>query len=221
MKDPYKTLKVKKTATADMIRKAYRKLAANAHPDRNPGDPKAAGRFKEIQDAYDLLKDADRKDRFDKTGDTTPPNPAADANIQELLVECMAQTIQEIVNRNGSMKQTHLIKRMIERTKAEKGKTTETHKKIQSLLTNLTEAKKRLSVKEGENILSKVLGNHIADVQRDHDKTKKILDMLDACLVVLDRYEYEVEKSPTTSVADLMTGAGLFINGVKVSNITF
>lgn len=66
MKDPYDTLGVAKTATADDIRKAYRKLAKKYHPDLNPGSKAAEAKFKEIGAANDLLSDADKRARFDR-----------------------------------------------------------------------------------------------------------------------------------------------------------
>lgn len=67
-KDPYKTLGVDKKASAEEIKKAYRKLARQYHPDRNPDDPKAEERFKEIQQAYDILGDAEKRKQFDRGG---------------------------------------------------------------------------------------------------------------------------------------------------------
>src|SRR5579859_3677980 len=64
MNDPYKTLGVSKTASADDIKKSYRKLAKQHHPDLNPGNAEAAARFKDISAAYDLLSDPDKRARF-------------------------------------------------------------------------------------------------------------------------------------------------------------
>jgi DnaJ-class molecular chaperone len=64
--DPYAALGVAKTATEDEIRKAYKKIAKTSHPDLNPGDPAAAGRFKAAAAAYDLLKDKEKRARFDR-----------------------------------------------------------------------------------------------------------------------------------------------------------
>jgi DnaJ-class molecular chaperone len=66
MNDPYSVLGVAKTATADEMKKAYRKLAKKYHPDLNPGNAESASRFKEISGAYDLLSDADKRARFDR-----------------------------------------------------------------------------------------------------------------------------------------------------------
>jgi DnaJ-class molecular chaperone len=65
MADPYETLGVAKTASADEIRKAYRRLAKQFHPDLNPGNADAERRFKEISAAYDIVGDDAKRKRFD------------------------------------------------------------------------------------------------------------------------------------------------------------
>ncbi len=65
-KDFYKVLGVSKTAEADEIKKAYRKLARQYHPDSNGGDAKAEARFKEISEAYDVLGDAKKRKEYDE-----------------------------------------------------------------------------------------------------------------------------------------------------------
>ena len=64
-KDYYKTLGVDENASADAIKKAYRKLARENHPDRNPDNPSAEERFKEIQEANDVLSDPDKRKQYD------------------------------------------------------------------------------------------------------------------------------------------------------------
>jgi len=63
---PYEVLGVKPDASADDIRKAYRKLAKQFHPDLNPGKPEAEARFKAVSAAYDLVSDPDKRARYDR-----------------------------------------------------------------------------------------------------------------------------------------------------------
>ena len=67
-KDYYEVLGVDKSASADEIKKAYRKLAIKYHPDKNPGDKEAEEKFKEAAEAYSVLSDADKKARYDQFG---------------------------------------------------------------------------------------------------------------------------------------------------------
>src|SRR3954466_13665293 len=64
----YDTLGVKKGASAEEIKKAYRKLARQFHPDKNPGDASAEERFKEVQNAYDVLGDEEKRKTYDRFG---------------------------------------------------------------------------------------------------------------------------------------------------------
>ena len=67
-RDYYDVLGVARDATADQIKKAYRKLARQHHPDVNPGDKSAEAKFKEAQSAYDVLSDAEKRKRYDTFG---------------------------------------------------------------------------------------------------------------------------------------------------------
>src|SRR5437870_4933461 len=67
-KDLYAALGVARTATADEIRKAYRKLARQHHPDLNPGNKQAEERFKDLSFAYDVLGDAEKRKVYDEFG---------------------------------------------------------------------------------------------------------------------------------------------------------
>ncbi len=67
-KDYYRILGVNRDADGKEIKKAYRKLARQHHPDVNPGDKKAEERFKEINEAYEVLSDPEKRARYDQLG---------------------------------------------------------------------------------------------------------------------------------------------------------
>ncbi|MCA0903507.1 DnaJ C-terminal domain-containing protein [Qipengyuania aquimaris] len=78
MADPYSTLGVPRSASEKDIKSAYRKLAKELHPDRNKDNPKAAERFSEVTNAYDLLSDKDKRAQFDRgeiDAEGNPTNP--------------------------------------------------------------------------------------------------------------------------------------------------
>jgi curved DNA-binding protein CbpA len=72
-RDPYESLGVPKEATADDIRRAYRRLARKHHPDANPDDPAAGERFKEIQRAYELLSNPAKRRAYDDKSSRLSP----------------------------------------------------------------------------------------------------------------------------------------------------
>jgi molecular chaperone DnaJ len=86
--DHYQTLGVKRDASADEIRKAYRRLARKHHPDLNPGDKAAEEKFKQVQEAYDILSEPKKKKMYDQYGfysetgaPNVPPNDAGSAGF--------------------------------------------------------------------------------------------------------------------------------------------
>ncbi len=84
MSSLYDTLGVKKGASQDEIKKAYRKLAREHHPDANPGDKAAEERFKEVQTAYDVLSDEEKRKAYDRYGSTNrrgSAGPGAGPNV--------------------------------------------------------------------------------------------------------------------------------------------
>jgi molecular chaperone DnaJ len=67
-RDYYEILDIPRTASAEEIKKAYRKMALKFHPDKNPDDPSAESKFKEAAEAYEVLSDADKRQRYDRYG---------------------------------------------------------------------------------------------------------------------------------------------------------
>lgn len=88
-RDYYEILGLERNASADDIKRAYRRLAMKYHPDRNPGDTEAEARFKECAEAYEVLADAERRKRYDRHGHAglrgTPGHDFSSMNVDDIF----------------------------------------------------------------------------------------------------------------------------------------
>src|SRR5256712_4927617 len=118
-RDYYQILGVSETATTDEIKKAFRRLAKQYHPDRNPNNPQAADRFKEINEAHDVLSDAEKRKKYDQLrrygafagagqgyargGGGTAPGPDVDFDLSDLgSFGGLGDLISSILGRRGA-----------------------------------------------------------------------------------------------------------------------
>src|SRR5205085_11913750 len=100
-RDPYEVLGVSKTATADEITKAYRKLAQKLHPDKNPGDKEAEEKFKEVQNAYDTLNDPAKRSNFDRFGSPEGARGSGFGGFSNFAGNMSPEDVEDILRQMG------------------------------------------------------------------------------------------------------------------------
>jgi DnaJ-class molecular chaperone len=100
-RDPYEILGVSRTATADEINKAYRKLAHRYHPDRNPGDKEAEEKFKEVQNAYDILSDPAKRANYDRFGSPDGAKGSGFGGFSGFGGNMTAEDVQDLLRQMG------------------------------------------------------------------------------------------------------------------------
>lgn len=96
MRSPYEVLGVSPNARPAAVKRAYRKLASAAHPDRNPGDPDAERRSREINAAWAVLSDPERRKRYDETGRDAVPQPDGADGLTAILVPHLFAIMQNV-----------------------------------------------------------------------------------------------------------------------------
>lgn len=118
----YKLLQVRRSATESEIRKAYYAMARKVHPDKNPGDESAVEAFRGLKRAYDVLRDPQRRARYDKagsTGDDSYESAFQEAYERYKTVEITPEDIEEFVN--GYKESPAELKDLIDYVKRSKG----------------------------------------------------------------------------------------------------
>lgn len=108
----YETLEVDGTASSEVITKAYRRLARKYHPDRNPGDEEAAGLFKKISEAYEVLNDPEKRSRYDRVGSTDGGCSQIQQWIRSCLEKSLRNALAKIIKEHGDTRYQNLLSMM-------------------------------------------------------------------------------------------------------------
>lgn len=150
----YRTLGIKRDATEDAIRKAYRRLAKKYHPDHNPGRPEVTAKFQAVEDAYRVLSDPERKAKYDATGKIdTPTVDKTIADLMSVLSPCMMGVIQNIVKQGGKLSSENVVEHMRKSLNKVLGDLEKNRKEAQKKRDELAAVAERFTTAEGEENL--------------------------------------------------------------------
>lgn len=153
--DLYKLLGVRKSAKPEVIRRAFRLRAKMAHPDHNPGDEGAAEKFRDLQMAFEVLWDAERRKRYDETGEFDRHRVVDDLRLMgQVLSELLQAVIAGVVQQGGDVRSVDLVAKMREAIRYGQGELRKTKGQLEKMLAGYKAVVERLKVKGDEpNIL--------------------------------------------------------------------
>lgn len=207
--DLYKVLGVRRNASARTILRAYWRLAKEHHPDHNPGDTEAAGRFARVRFAFDVLSDPDRRARYDATGEAQALQPdRTEAEVMGVLVPLLASVPRQLAGGGRDARAEdvvgHLRAALDEGTRKVRGHRAELEKVRAALEAtrgrfdvegagSSSETPEGPSGGGGENLLACAARHHLARVAEDLKQVDAELARMEKAAGYLKRCRYRVD----------------------------
>jgi curved DNA-binding protein CbpA len=189
--DPYQTLGIEPSATADEVAKAYRRKAKQNHPDRG-GE---VNDFHAIQRCYDLLSDQQAKAEYDRTGSWESKKPNQQVSVVAQLINAAFMTVvPPIINQGGDPTKIDIL----ELIRSHISKPIADMKKQQVALKKAAEGLKkirdRFKATEGENLLKAIADNQVNVCEDGLRGITEQINIQEQALELLKRFSYEFEK---------------------------
>jgi curved DNA-binding protein CbpA len=184
----YKTLGVNRDATVDQIKQAFRAKSMKHHPDRNPGDKRAAERFQKVVLAYRVLSDSERRKRYDETGDIqdAPDNRAS--KLVSTLSQVFQMVLTKLLERNLDPKQQDMPALMVDYCTHHLAELVQRKQALAKAKQLILALQGRFSAKQGANYMEEVtafeatkLDRELAHLAEVEQVTKDTLDWLKGC----------------------------------------
>lgn len=195
--NPYEVIGVRRNSSAKTILKAYRRLAMEHHPDRNPGDEEAAARFEAVQRAYELLRDPARRKRYDETGDASEPRATQhpDAELMAVLGPCLSQVVDQLVEQGKRAESVDVVAAMREWLREAKSHRVKIRSKVGRMLTFYRETVARFR-REGddENCFASLARTQVQMLEAQDAQLEREVVLAGRCSDYLDRYGYDFER---------------------------
>ena len=183
----YDILGIDPTATQNEIRDAYRERIKESHPDRGGTD----GECRAVEMAYQVLRDPERRTKYDQTGECDDPINQESQQISSLLVATLFEVLEGIASWGGKPSEhnvTSKMKELIEKGKKQiEGARNNTKKAIEAM----KETADRFEVDSGENVLKQALLSQIQLQENNLEQQNTQLELADKTLAELKRFRYK------------------------------
>ncbi len=189
--NPYRILGVKRQATAEEIRRAYRRLSLEFHPDRKPGDRAAEARYKEIQNAYEVLGDPERRRHFDETGEVGRRAAFSDAfiNVMQVIAWAVENGLKFGWQNKINLPECDFLELIRVPLLSARKDCQENLRLIDACEATLKKASTRITI-DGENVFDEVIALHLHLIKRDRAAVQTKLERVDGALEYLSKCRY-------------------------------
>ncbi len=185
----YSVLGVRRNSSAAVIKKAFRKLAAAAHPDRNPGDASAEKRYKELVRAYEVLSSPERRKCYDETGQTEREKDGVRIEAVNLVIQSFDKAVHDRLSTGREPAKCDLLAEMkvFLNSKAEK---------CRQALGKMRETRSKVMVLSGrfhaeENFLDELVASRLADIDKSIAQVEHNAAVTARALNILGEYSFD------------------------------
>lgn len=208
--DLYAILGVKRGARPKTVERAWRKKAMEHHPDRG-GDRK---QFEQCSQAWEVLRDPERRQRYDETGDTSKPRTQErlDEAAAQHLLQCLLAVLTELEQRGRKPEQADLPALMRDKFASSRSQLLQKRGEVAKHLGNVKRMLGRFNVLNEENLLDGFFVGQQASLERQLAQVDGEMKNLDAAAEMLKRYTYKADPAepqrPPQSLAELIGLAG-------------
>ena len=190
---PYEILGVNPDASMSDIKSAYRSLSKDYHPDRNKDDPEASRKLQDVQEAYAILKDPERRKRYDETGSASDAHRTTEAEIEQTIIHLFSSVLnggEDVISVNFPVVMTQMLKTSRRQIKAN-------IKNLKERLFKTVMVRKRVKKKgDGKNVILEYLDGQVDSLEFQVKAQENALDISLEVEKRLKDYEFEVGPQP-------------------------
>jgi len=211
----YDILGVGVTATNYEIKQAYRKLVSTCHPDKHPDNPEAIARFKQIQEAFEVLSDDAKRKHYDQFGEAGAEESESRAKALCLISNVLSDILIEVLRKTEQPLTVNILGALKDKIRAKKNELKKYIKDAKKNAAYLKAIAARFSIHNNkDNILAGIASNPIKDIDEKIIEWEEDLQTTNLALAELGTYGYQYDKPEPVHWFHARPGWGQATNGM-------
>lgn len=204
MSSLYDLLGVKPTARPATIDRAFRKLARQYHPDRTSGDAEAAAKFQAISEAYEVLRDPERRRHYDQTGEYDTGPDKTPAEVASMLTGVLFTVLSELLTRGEKPRQRNVVQIMRDKLATQRRTLEQQQKTIVADVELLTDLAGRFECDGGVNVLAASVRQRKAGAEQALRQNQQQVEVVGRVEEALKGYRFRVDETGRAKASGIM-----------------